>query len=267
VVYALDYSYNVVIENKGDHKYKAVRLTPEIYSRIRTNMADLIIYDKNGEVVPYFINSFAEGQTAQKKEYFTNSISPKFSTKEQGNTTIIKIQGIRNLQPSSITLKTDSIFKRNVTFNGSVSKVLYNLNFTNESYRDLTIPLSLGRITSDTSELIIDNKDDKPIKVSEIEVKYLTDELIFEGSKSNEYTLKFGNNEIQTPKDYDISNYRELILKEGYDVLSVKEIREIKEEPPKMYIKPQYDYKLIFNISISVAAVVMGVTLFLKLKK
>jgi len=49
-------------------------------------------------------------------------------------------------------------------------------------YTDLTIAVEPYRITSDTAELVIDNKDD------------------FEGSGSKEYVLKFGNNEILTPK-------------------------------------------------------------------
>lgn len=380
VAYALDYSYNTNIDNIGSYKYKAVRLTPEIYNKIRGDMADLELYDKDNEPVPYFINSFVESEiesrntynmklvnsfikdeysyydyalenqqngditatsmevqtnqegfakkveifggydnvnwekvqddilysvdgnkkleitfngvkkytyyrakipnnlekisfssvllkfnkTMQNKEYFINSISPEFSTEERGNTTAIKIQGFKNLKLSSITLKTDSIFKRRVTFDGSNSKELYNLDFASTSYRDLAIPFSSYRVTSDTAEITIENKDDKPIKVSGIEAKYIADELVFDGSKSSEYMLRFGNSEIQTPKKYDISNYKELILKEGYDVLNVK---ELKEESSKVPIKEQYDYKLIFNIAISVVAAVMGIIVFLKLKK
>lgn len=380
IAYAIDYSYNTSIDNKGSNKYKAIRLTPEIYNKIRGDMSDLELDDKDNEPIPYFINSFEESsvesgntynmnlvssyvkdeflyydyavknqqagditatsievqtsqedfakkveilgsydninwekvqddvlynvdgnkklevtfngikkytyyrfkisnnlekisfssvvlkfnKTTQKREYFINSISPEFSTEENGNTTVVKIKGLRNLKLSSITLQTDSTFKRKVTFDGSASKVLYNLDFEDTSYRDLTIPLNSHRITDDTAEITIDNKDDKPIKISGIEAKYLADELVFDGSKSNEYMLRFGNDEIKTPKNYDISNYKELIFKEGYDVLDMK---EIKEKPSKTSVKPQYDYKLIFNIGISAVAVIMGIIVFLKLKK
>lgn len=271
VVYTLDYSYNASIENKGSYKYKAVRLIPEIYNKIREDMADLMLYDNNNEPMPYFINSFVESgietklnKTLQKKEYFIDSISPKFSVEERANSTVVKIQGFKNLKLSSITLKTDSIFKRNITFDGSASKILYNLNFENISYKDLTIPLASYRVTADTAEIVIDNKDDRPIKVLGIEAKYFVDELIFEGSNTSEYTLRFGNSEVQTPKSYDISSYREMILNEGYDVLIVN---EIKEEPSKVAMKPQYYYKLIFNVTICVVAVVMSIIVFMKLQK
>ena len=61
-VYAINYSYNASIESKGSHKYKAVRLTPEVYNKVRKDMADIELYDKDNEPVPYFINSFLESE-------------------------------------------------------------------------------------------------------------------------------------------------------------------------------------------------------------
>lgn len=45
------------IENNGDNKYKSVRLTPEIYNNANADLSDILIKDKNGENVPYFINT------------------------------------------------------------------------------------------------------------------------------------------------------------------------------------------------------------------
>ena len=226
-------------------------------------MADIEIYDENNESVPYFINSFIKNSD-NEEEYLSNSIYPKFSSEEIGNTTLIKIEGIRNLKLESITLKTDSIFKRKVTFQGNVSKMLYNLDFDNKNDSDLTIPLDhLYKVNSETAEIRIDNNDDKPIKVSEIEVKYFVDEIIFDGSKSMNYELKFGNIYDENKKNYDISNYKDLILEEGYDVLDLK---DIKEEALKTPVKEEYDYGFIFNIAISLTAIVMGLIIFLKLK-
>lgn len=380
IVYALDFSHSARIQNSGNKKYKAVRLSPVIYNNINENMADLVLYNKNNEPVPYFINSFIESEieskktyemklvnsfvkdeyfyydytlknsqdedvTAtsielqsdksdfakkveifagydnvkwekvqddmiydidgnkkleivfdnikkytyyrfkipnnlekvsfsnvvlkynkmlQKKDYFTDTILPTFTTDERGTATVIKIHDIKNLNLSSITLKTDSIFKRNVSFDSNASKMLYNLEFQSTKYKDLTIPLDRYRVTADTVEMVIDNKDDKPIKVLGIEATYMVDELIFDGSQSEDFTLRFGNNEIQIPKSYDISNYKEQILNEGYDVLSIE---EIKTEPQKAPVKSQYDYKLIFNITILAVATVMGIIIVLKLKK
>lgn len=379
-VYAVDFSYSATIENNGDNKYKAVRLTPEIYNNIQENMADLELYSKDNDPIPYFINSSEESdielnstyemkeinsfvkddyfyydytlKTPQdedvtassikvetenrnfakeveifgsydnvkwekvkddilynvdgnrkleiaydgfekythyrfkisnnlekisftqvtlkcdnvilKKEYFIDTISPEFTTEEKGKTTVIKIKGLKNLRLSGITLKTDSMFKRLVTFNGFESKMLYNLEFESTKYKDLTIPIGQYRVTTDTAEITIDNNDDKPIKILAIEAKYLFDELIFEDLKTDKYILKYGNSEITTPKSYDISNYKDQIFKVPLDNLSIKDIKAETSKTPK---KPQFDYKLIFNIVICVVAVALGIIIVGKLRK
>lgn len=379
-IYAIDFSYSASIENSGNKKYKSVRLTSEIYNNIQGNMADLELYSKENEPIPYFINSSEESDfilnavyemkeinsfvkdnyfyfdytlktpqdedvtassikvetenknfakeveifggydnvkwekvqediiynvdgnqkleiafdgmkkythyrfkisnnlekisftkvilvhnnVIQEQEYFTDSISPKFTTVERENTTVVKLSNLKNLKLSSITLRTDSRFKRLVTFNGFESKMLYNLEFENTKYKDLTIPLGNYRVTDDTAEIVIENKDDKPVEILGIEVKYLVDELVFYGSVADEYTLKYGNSESIAPKNYDISNYKEQILKEGYDVLSIK---EITKETSTVNNKHQLDLKLIFNIVLGTIAVVLGIIIIKKLKK
>ena len=45
------------IGNNGENRYKAVRLTPEIYNNANSNLFNLRIKDNAGEYVPYFIRS------------------------------------------------------------------------------------------------------------------------------------------------------------------------------------------------------------------
>jgi len=263
-VYALDYSFSARIINSGTKKYKAVKFTPQIYNNTVENLADLEIFDDNNEPVPYFINSFYE--SLGEKEYFTETFSPDFDVVQKENSTVIKVKGLKNLRLCGISLVTPSMFKRNVTFDSRASKMLYNLSFENVEQKDLTLSLEPYKVTSDTGEIVIDNKDDKPIKVSAIEVSYLVDELVFEGSGSSGYTLKFGNSEIYKPKSYDLSNYREYILSEGYDVLSIKDVKGSPAKEPAP-VKEPYDYKPVFNIAISIVAVILAIIIFLKIKK
>jgi hypothetical protein len=378
--YALDFSSSAVIENKGEKKYKAIKLTPQIYNNIRGNSSDIMLYNNDNEVVPFFINSFVEKGTetkktyemklinsfvkdkfffydyviktsqseditatsievqtdnngfakqlelwggydniswekvqddilykvddstklsivfnntkkythyrfklsnnlekiaftsvelnynnfTQRKEYFTDNITPEFTTEESEKRTIIKITNLKNLKIDSITIESDSVFKRNVDFEDRKTKVLYNLAFENTNYRDMTIPLDGYKVTSDIAEMHIDNKDDRPIKISKIIVKYVVDEIIFDGSNAGNYTLRFGDNETQTPKNYDIESYKEQILNEGYDVLNIKEIKIGLVTKP---VESKADYKLIFNIVISVVAIIMGFIIFRRIKK
>ena len=50
---ASTFAHTATIENSGEHKYKAVRLTPEIYSNANSNLSDILIKDESGENVPF----------------------------------------------------------------------------------------------------------------------------------------------------------------------------------------------------------------------
>jgi hypothetical protein len=197
------------------------------------------------------------------REYYTSKLDPKYTIEQKGSDTLVKLTGLLNLKLCSITLKTDSMFKRTVSFDNQPSKQLYHLQFNDNVYQDLTIPLGSYVMGSETSSLTIRNGDDKPIDIKGIEISYLVDELIFDGSGSDDYTLRFGNPSIQEPKSYDVASYSEQILKQGYDVLN---LGKIKAEAKAPEVK-QLDYKLIFNVTIVAAAAVMGFVLLRKLKK
>lgn len=382
-VFAVGFLSSGQIEITGTKKYKAVKLTPQIYNNTNENLADIMIYDSKNEAVPYFINSYTENSSETKitypmklinsftvdstnekfygvdytlvtpqkndilatsievetdnknfakklellgsydgnswetvqsdilydvdgnkkleiffsgakkftyyrfkmlnnleqiafssvklnfnnitkqKESFIATIYPQFNVEEVGKTTVIKISGLKHVKVDSITIETDSMFKRSVSFDGSVSKVLYNLSFKDIAYKNTTLSLNSNKITTDIAELRISNGDDKPIKINKIEVKYLQDELVFDGSMGTSYTIKFGNAETIFPPSYDIVNFENDIIAEGYDTLEIKDIKTQAPEAPK----PIYDYKWIFNLVILLVALVMGIVIILKLKK
>jgi len=51
-----------------------------------------------------------------EKEYFTETLSPEYNVAEQEKQNRHKIKDLKNLKVTGITLKTDSTFKREVTF-------------------------------------------------------------------------------------------------------------------------------------------------------
>lgn len=201
----------------------------------------------------------------KNKENYTASIFPQYSAQTVDKTTVIKIKGLKNLKVESITIKTDSMFKRAVSFEGVASKTLYNLNFKDTQYNDTVLPLNSYKVKEAEAELIIQNGDDKPININEIQVNFLLDELIFDGSNGDKFTLKFGNSKVTTPPSYDIANYKDEIIREGYDVLDMGEIKVQQQNQEQA--EPTQDFSWIFNIVISVVAVIMGVVIVLKLKK
>jgi hypothetical protein len=57
------------IQIKGENKYKAIRLTPEIYNNANSDLSDLLIKSSSGEAVPYFINTGFQKLYEEKETY------------------------------------------------------------------------------------------------------------------------------------------------------------------------------------------------------
>jgi hypothetical protein len=53
----------------GESRYKAIRITPEIYNASNSDLSDLLIKDGRGEDVPYFINAGARQSYASTETY------------------------------------------------------------------------------------------------------------------------------------------------------------------------------------------------------
>jgi len=372
-------AHTAVIENGGANKYKAIRLTPEIYNNAKGDLSDLRIQDGKNEEIPYFINSgnqtdynietqtypmtlinsytkddsfyfdykisdvperdiiatsielttsntgfaknielygsyddinwelvqndtlysidgksklnikFLKAQkythyrfklgnnlekisfgsatliynnVTQENIYFIENIIPEFNVTEEIKSTAVHINGLYHLKLAGITVDTDSSFMRTVTAPYAGNKELYNLSLNGTSYNDTTIPYN-GQIVNDSDfSLIINNGDDKPINIKGIAAQYYADELVFEDNGSETYTLTFGADAAASAPVYDISKYKDEILKGGIDKLEIKNITFA--EPEK---EPKQDYTMIFNIVIVAVAILLGVLILFKLRK
>ena len=197
-----------------------------------------------------------------EKSYFTETITPEFSREEQENNTHIHINGLKNLKLNEITIVSDSVFKRNASTPIN-SKEIYNLNFGDEKYCDTTLEMNWHIPDQDIFTLIIHNNDDKPINIDSIIVTYFADELVFDGSSSNSYTLKFGTDPSAKKPMYDIANYKEEVLKQNIDKLTLSNITfddKTKQEN-------EVNYELIFNITVIIVTIILGVITINKLRK
>jgi len=196
---------------------------------------------------------------------FTGNSWPEFiETNQEDKTTQIKISGYTNTKINEITVATEDMFKRPVYFAGGRSKTLYNLTFGDNAYRDLTLYFDGYSSGAEFLEMKISNGDDKPIKITGIRVSYFTDEVIFKGEAGKTYTMTFGNREITSPPVYDIANYRDLILREGYDMLSYQIFLD-DSAPPEP--EETIDYGLILNIVIMAVSALLVVLIVIKLSR
>ena len=202
-------------------------------------------------------------QELQSKEYFLDTITPRFTVTTEDKLTKIVIDDIKNLTLYDITIETDDMFKRSVSFAG-YSKILYHLAFKNSQYKDLTIPMNGYQEINDFGLVTILNQDDKPIQINKIVIRRYVEELVFDGSKADSFILKFGNPAITEPPTYDVASYKENIIQEGYDLLSVGELKT--EPPPPPPPKPK-NYQWLFNTIIVFVAILIGFILLVRVKK
>ena len=203
------------------------------------------------------------------QKFFTQSFTPRYEIEEnkKSKRTIIKIYGVKNLKIYSVKLETDSQFKRTAHFldfaSNRMSRMIYHLSFSGNSYEDTTLLFRGHQTQDDFTTITIENGDDTPIQIKNLILTYYTDEIIFKAPTSGTYQLYFGNPKSKPPPIYDIANYKAMILKEGYDLLELTNIKIEKptEEPPKK------DYTLWFNLIIGAVALGLGYIIISKLKK
>ena len=249
-------THTATITISGKNEYKAVRLTPKIYNNIDGDISDLLIKDIEGEVIPYFIHT-------GKETDFIESIEPVFSVESEYKNTTIMIEDLKNLRLLDVTIHTDSMFKRNVHI-ADVNKELYNLTLSEELDADTTIDLGGYVSSKEVLKLVIDDGDDKPIKIDGVTVRYYADDVIFAGSlEKKSYTLEFGSDENKTAPKYDIVRYQDEILKGSVDKVTIADIQVVAAEE---VVTPR-DYQIVFNIVISAVALLLGVVIVLKIRK
>jgi len=247
-IYNVDGSKNLEIKFGTTQKYTHYRL------RLSNNL----------EKISFNKVELCYSEEKSKINYFSENIVPEYTIEEKGKETHINISGLKNLRLDEITIESNDIFKRNAGTPNSVEEI-YNLSFENERYSDTTIEMDQYISKSDIFTVTIYNKDDKPIEISSISVKYYADELVFDGSESNSFTLEFGADDTVQKPSYDIENYKSDVLRQQIDKLKISNISISK--PVEKEKEEVEDYTLIFNITVIIAAVILGGIILIRLKK
>lgn len=245
-IYRVDNSVDLQIKFDQPQKFTHYRL-------MLANNLEEIIFDT------VYLNYSLESNS---ELYFEEIIIPSFSVEELGKYTKIHINGLRNLRVKDIELETSSIFKRYVSTDG-FDQELYNLFFDGIQYSQTVITLQNAKINDDTLVLTISNNDDMPIIIDAIQVSYYADEIIFEGKESEYFILEFTSDNSITAPVYDIESYKNQILNERIDTLSVEKITLDEMIEPAV---DSFDFKILYNIGIIIVSLVLGILILLKLK-
>ncbi len=190
-------------------------------SPLKYNYYKLTVFDNAEEI--FFNKAFLKyNQTVVDKQYFSENFSPKFVQEEVNDYTYIKVYGVKNLKINTLKINTESIFKKNVEYAKNYKLSIYNQPLGSNFYKNTTLNFSGYLERDDILVLKIFNEDKKPIKVDSIDITYITDEIIFRNDGSHSYIFSFNNELINSSIYYHIVNYKSLILKEGYSILTLE---------------------------------------------
>jgi hypothetical protein len=256
-LYRVDGSERLTVEFYEPLKYTYYRFTTLDNTKWELDISEVVL--------EYSSNTFSQ-------MFFTEPYIPQFEIEEHDGFTVISLSGLKNVRINELTIVPGSnMFKRPFYFANGRSKELYYLWFADNNnqhdatkYQDLTLDFEGYAERSDTLEIRIANGDDAPIEIEHMSITYFTDEIVFRGGQQGDtYTLTFGDPTATRPV-YDIANYTDLILSEGYNLISLPD--QIIIEPDTTQDEPA-DYSLLFNAVVVIVSVMLGVIILFRLRR
>jgi hypothetical protein len=199
----------------------------------------------------------------QWQDYQKNA-KPTYEMKQEAGFTDIIIQNADHLKIKEVQLLAAGNFKRNYEVLGPDEEhietegvaELFRLNFKDATIADTTITAALP-ITSSSFKVRINNQDDLPLDISDIQIKYNLDKVVFEDRGSESYHVLYGNDNVVKPQ-YDIVNFKSHIEQEGVALGSLGEQMVISEKTKESAPAPKgFASKPWFSGVIIVISVVL----------
>jgi hypothetical protein len=119
------FAHTATIENDGENRYKAVRLSPEIYNNANSSLSDILIRDENGGNLPYFINSVNQTRHETDRQIYPMSLINSFTMNDNFyfDYKVNKIPD-RDIVATSIEVTTKNTgFAKNIEIYGSYDNI------------------------------------------------------------------------------------------------------------------------------------------------
>ena len=178
VLFCTDVSANTaVVENKGEGKYKAVRLVPEIYNNANSDLSDIRIRDAKGHEIPYFIynGKLEKRENDDRQEYPMVIIDSYLKDENFYFDYVVRDIPDRDITATSLEVITaNSGFAKNITLYGSYDGInwtfiqddtLYNIDGNSKlsisfnrtvkfAYYRFRLGNNLERISFDSMKLV-----------------------------------------------------------------------------------------------------------------
>jgi len=291
----------IILEVAKDSFYKEVKILGSHDNKTWDNIQTDIIYNVNGQSkthVPlggnykygYYriisVNDTTEipishitliyDHTEATYEQYKNSkvIDYKVETNKEEKETIVKIHNKDSLKISNIKLKSGDDFNRDYQIyvvNEAGEKVeqitkgtIYKFSLEEFKIEDMDISLKETMeefIVPEYLQIVIKDRDDKPITIEAIEIEYYIDKIVFKTNDTKGIKLLFGNALAQKPI-YDISTYR--VEMEQSKQETAKLLNLVEREANDLKDKNSLDFKWILNACV---VVISGLLVIVILKK
>jgi hypothetical protein len=186
--------------------------------------------------------------------------------------TVILFENINNLKIKYMRIISEDDYKRkyqifyknedDVDYRWLGGGEIYRRNLKNYNIEETEIPwdkTSESFISADFMRIDIDDRDDKPIDIKDIEICYYVDKIVFEDQTGDTYRLIFGNKEAKEVF-YDIAESKKHIEEEEQKTCTLSDVmeREIEISEDKM------NYRLILNITVIIISIVLVIIIIRK---
>lgn len=229
-----------------------------------TSFKYLKIVTNGKKVIPYLKSVTVLDDISEIKENdFQTEVSANDTVEQKENKTEIIIDNSNRRIIDKIVLEAEDNYYRNASIykgeNIIENAVFSRTNFNNDEILQSEYLISGER--SDSFKIIIDNKNDAPLKIKKIDLILKEYKLIFKNSKEINYKIYFGNEKANYPQ-YDIVNFKNEIIKKNFNRVETSNFKRsiLAEEENSDKLK------LLFNIAIVVVSVVLIIMIAFKIK-
>lgn len=232
--------YNIGEENNsktsiyfdGDLKYNYYRLS--ILKNIEDLKIDSIRAIRNEEPLVNINDYIVEEEL-------------EYQIDEKNSETVLSISNPDKLKIFKIQVFTDDIFNREYSLL-SQSAYLYNMGTINSEQGGNIINIyeDYNREDAENLNLVIYNRDDKPINIDRILVSYYIDRLVFKSQGKDEYRILLGNEDARAPY-YDIISYKSDIEAEEKEMVV---FGDTEENIIENRVDKEFNMKIILNIVV-----------------
>lgn len=233
--HAQSFRWKADLEKVPSNGFYKIALTPELIAKTaNSDLADIRIYEKQKEIA-YLVRQlpdsiYAKDTTAVNFQHYTAVPSPAISTKEDGanKRTIVTLTFKAQYQIDKLALNLKGFrYYRRTAWLSEVNPLIRNnknrysadklVNFIISSEKQPVIEL-YGANRYKQLFLVIENEDNSPLLIKNIEAFQKNIELIAYLERSKQYVIKTGQPKLGIP-NYDLSYFSDRI---GNKIPSVK---------------------------------------------